>query len=63
MAEPPFAGARPVFVGDDATDEAGFAAAQALGGLGVSVGASRQTQAGFRLTGVDAALTWLENAL
>jgi trehalose-phosphatase len=38
MAEPPFAGARPVFVGDDLTDEHGFAAAVALGGHGVLVG-------------------------
>lgn len=63
MAEPPFAGARPVFVGDDATDEAGFAAACALGGVGVAVGPARATQAGFRLSGVDAALAWLEAAL
>jgi trehalose 6-phosphate phosphatase len=63
MAAEPFAGARPVFVGDDATDEDGFAAAQALGGLGVGVGAVRPTLARFRLIGVDAALTWLENAL
>jgi trehalose 6-phosphate phosphatase len=63
MSAPPFAGARPVFVGDDATDEDGFAAAYALGGLGVGVGAIRPTQASYRLIDVDAALTWLENAL
>jgi trehalose 6-phosphate phosphatase len=63
MSAPPFADARPVFVGDDATDENGFAAAQALGGMGVGVGAIRPTQASYRLIGVDAALTWLENAL
>ncbi|MGZ6037953.1 MAG: trehalose-phosphatase [Phenylobacterium sp.] len=60
MAEPPFAGARPVFVGDDTTDEDGFAAAQALGGVGVVVGAARPTGARFRLADVDAALAWLE---
>ncbi len=38
MAEPPFAGARPVFVGDDLTDEHAFEAAAALGGEGVLVG-------------------------
>ncbi|HEY0436027.1 MAG TPA: trehalose-phosphatase [Phenylobacterium sp.] len=62
LAEPPFAGARPVFMGDDATDEAGFAAARALGGMGVLVGARRQTRAGCRLPGVEAALAWLEAA-
>ena len=62
MAGPPFAGATPVFVGDDATDEDGFLAAQALGGAGVCVGARRPTVARFRLAGVEAALTWLEAA-
>jgi trehalose 6-phosphate phosphatase len=62
MAEPLFAGARPVFVGDDATDEDGFEAAQALGGVGVVVGAARPTAARFRLADVDAALAWLEAA-
>lgn len=62
MAMPSFAGARPVFVGDDATDEDGFEAAQALGGIGVMVGPDRVTAARFRLAGVDAALAWLEAA-
>jgi trehalose 6-phosphate phosphatase len=38
LEQPAFAGRRPVFVGDDVTDEAGFAAARAHGGLAVSVG-------------------------
>jgi len=63
MAEPPFRGATPVFLGDDATDEDGFAAAQALGGAGILVGAPRPTLARFRLAGVEAALAWLEAAL
>ena len=63
MTESPFKGAIPIFLGDDATDEVGFAAAQALGGFGVLVGAPRPTGARFRLPDVDAALAWLEAAL
>lgn len=37
MGLPPFAGRVPVFVGDDVTDEDGFAAARAAGGLGLHV--------------------------
>jgi trehalose 6-phosphate phosphatase len=62
MAAGPFAGARPVFVGDDATDEDGFAAAQTLGGYGVLIGPGRQSDARYRLDGVEAALAWLEAA-
>ncbi len=62
LAEPLFAGAQPVFVGDDITDEDGFEAAEALGGFGVVVGRDRSTMARFRLPDVEAALAWLEAA-
>lgn len=62
MAEAPFAGAVPVFVGDDLTDEDGFAAAAALGGYGVLVGEERGTAARHRLEDVDAVLGWLAGA-
>jgi trehalose 6-phosphate phosphatase len=62
MAEPPFAGARPVFVGDDLTDEEAFLAAAALGGDGVLVGPARDSAARWRLKGVAEVTDWLEAA-
>lgn len=62
MAEPPFAGARPVFVGDDLTDEEAFRAAAALGGEGVLVGPARSSAARWRLEGVADVTAWLESA-
>ncbi|WP_082525982.1 trehalose-phosphatase [Brevundimonas sp. Root1279] len=60
MAEAPFAGATPVMLGDDLTDEDGFKAAAELGGFGVLVGPPRETAARFALPDVDAVLAWLE---
>ena len=62
MAEPSFAPTRPVFMGDDLTDEPGFAAAATLGGTGVLVGADRPSAAVFGLPDVPAVLDWLEAA-
>lgn len=62
MGEPPFTGARPVFVGDDLTDEDAFRAAAALGGDGVLVGADRPSAARWRLDGVTEVTDWLEAA-
>jgi len=59
MAEPPMAGTRPVFVGDDLTDEAGFRVAGDLGGWGVLVGGPRATAARYRLADVDEVHEWL----
>jgi len=61
MAEPPFAGRMPVFVGDDVTDEAGFAAAQALGGWGIKVGEG-PTVAQYRCMTPAALRGWLSTA-
>ncbi|MEP7329192.1 MAG: trehalose-phosphatase [Betaproteobacteria bacterium] len=58
MAEPPFAGRVPVFVGDDKTDEHGFDAVEKLGGWSVKVGPGR-TSAQFRLANPVAVRRWL----
>lgn len=63
MQEPPFIGRQPVFVGDDLTDEDGFAAVNRLGGLSVWVSdapESRETAAQFHLGGVDDVIAWLD---
>ena len=59
MQEAPFAGAVPVMLGDDLTDEDGFRAAEALGGFGVLVGPVRETAARYGLPDVAAVLAWL----
>jgi trehalose 6-phosphate phosphatase len=58
MTEPPFARRRPVFVGDDLTDEYGFAAVTSAGGWAVKVGRG-PTRAHFRLRDVSAVRAWL----
>jgi trehalose 6-phosphate phosphatase len=63
MAEAPFAGRRPVFVGDDITDEAGFAATLDLGGLAVVVGDGEGSRATHALPDVGAVQKWLERSL
>jgi len=63
MAGSDMSGARPVFIGDDFTDEAGFVAAASLGGAGVLVGAPRSSAATYRLDSVAATLAWLEAAV
>ena len=57
-----FRGATPVFVGDDVTDENGFAEVARLKGFGVLVGRPRRTHARFGLRTVEDVMTWLEAA-
>jgi trehalose 6-phosphate phosphatase len=59
MREAPFAGAQPLFLGDDLTDEAGFAAVRAMGGLPIIVGPRRPTHAEYALPDVAAVHAFL----
>ena len=59
MSRPPMSGFRPVFIGDDLTDEAGFKMVAGLGGVGIIVGSKRETAAIYSLAGPAAVRTWL----
>ncbi|HEX4500762.1 MAG TPA: trehalose-phosphatase [Scandinavium sp.] len=58
MQEAPFLSRQPVFVGDDLTDEAGFEAVNAAGGISVKVGQGK-THAQWRLASVADSHQWL----
>lgn len=62
MDEEPFAGATPVFIGDDVTDEAGFAVVNALGGVSIKVDRG-DSVAQWRLPDVNTVIGWLEQVL
>lgn len=57
MAEPPFSGRTPVFIGDDLTDQDGFRLVEDRGGLSIAVGDRVQGQ--FRLENAAAVRGWL----
>jgi trehalose 6-phosphate phosphatase len=64
MAEAPFAGRRPVFAGDDVTDEAGFAIVNQMGGVSIRIGADqRPTAAAYGHADVGAMQSWLVELL
>lgn len=63
LAEAPFAGRTPVYVGDDLTDEHAFAAANAHDGISIRVGDREPTQARFTLRDPSAVAVWLVNLL
>lgn len=60
MREAPFRAKPPVFIGDDVTDEHGFAMVNRLGGDSIKVGPG-PTAAGWRFPSVSAVLAWLEH--
>lgn len=59
MQQEPFAGRRAVFLGDDVTDEDGFRAINAMGGVTIHVGDDCDSEARFSLPDVAAVRRWL----
>lgn len=62
MNEAPFRGRRRCFFGDDVTDESGFEAVLALGGVAVKIGAGA-TLAGHRMADPAALRSWLSSTV
>jgi trehalose 6-phosphate phosphatase len=62
LAQAPFKGRRPVFIGDDRNDEHGFAEVNKLKGISIKVGKGASC-ARFRLRDVAAVRLWLGDAL
>jgi trehalose 6-phosphate phosphatase len=62
LAESPFKGRRPVFIGDDLNDEHAFAEVNKLDGISIKVGKGGSC-ARFRLRDVAAVRRWLDDAL
>ena len=63
MKRSPFDGRRPVFVGDDVTDEDGFVAVNRMDGISVRVGENKSSAAAFTLGSVAAVRHWLESIM
>lgn len=59
LREPPFLSRRPVFVGDDLTDEDGFAEVNRRGGLSIRVGNESPSAASYRLSSTGEVHRWL----
>ena len=62
MAEAPFLGRLPVFIGDDVTDEPAFITVQRMGGDGVKVGLG-ETAATHRIDNPTTLRQWLQQSL
>ncbi len=58
-----FKGRTPVMIGDDTTDEDGFAAAQKSGGIGIRIGDYEKTVADFSISSIDGVYHLLDRIL
>ncbi len=56
----PFTGRRPVFLGDDTSDENGFDTVNAEGGISIRVKPQGETSARFAIEDVAGAIAWLK---
>lgn len=63
LARAPFRGRMPVYVGDDFTDEHGFATANLENGISIRVGSREPSLAQYTLSGPAAVQTWLARVL
>jgi trehalose 6-phosphate phosphatase len=64
MSAAPFAGRRPVFIGDDITDEDGFIVVNQMDGFSAKVGPTAgQTAAHYELRDINAVHDWLESVV
>jgi trehalose 6-phosphate phosphatase len=59
MQEAPFSGRRPVFVGDDLTDQDGFPAVESMGGISIGVGDRVEGQ--YHVDTVAEVRAWLKS--
>ncbi len=59
LGEAPFRARRPLFAGDDGTDDGGFAMVNRLGGVSIQIGPRNRSAALFRLPDVAAVIAWL----
>jgi trehalose 6-phosphate phosphatase len=63
MQARPFEGRLPVFIGDDVTDESGFAVINEIGGMSIRVGDATHSSAKWQLRNVAALRAWLQAAV